>query len=1145
MYLEGGQFRLAATDVSNHLACRHLTQLDRAVAEGRLSAPAYRDPNLAVLQQRGFLHERAYVAYLKAEGLRVAEPPEAGGRLSMERALQAMRSGADAIVQAELRDGRWIGRADVLLRVPQPGAFGPWSYEVVDTKLAEETRAGTVLQLCHYSELLATVQGVAPEWMHVVKPGPDFPRESFRYDEVSAYYRLVRRRLDHVLSEPPTPSTYPYPVPHCEICRWWKACDERRHADDNLCLVAGIQRLQTAELERQGIGTVEQFAREPKATREKPRRGSPESFVRIHGQARVQLEGREAGKPRYRILRPEPGLGFYQLPAPDAGDVFFDIEADPFAGDGGMEYLLGFAFLRDGGMEYQGLWALDRVAERTALERFMDFIRERWQTNPGMHIYHYSPYEPAAVKRLAGRHGTREAELDRLLRAERFVDLLAVTRRAVQASVESYSLKALEPFDRFARSVELPQAAAALRRIARSLELTGPADITAADRAATEAYNRDDCLSTAALRDWLERLRKGLEVLVPRPESPSGDAPEAVEERAAEVEEVYHQLVDALPEDRSAWGSEARARWLLAHQLEYFRREDKSAWWEFFRINELDPEELLDERKAVAGLRFVGPIGRAGKMPIHRYEFPDQEVAMDEGDELYEVGGETIGKVHAIDLSRHTLDIVKKGRTIQTHPSAVMVDEHVRPAPVDGSFLQLARSVAEKGVDGSGPYRAARDLLLADPPRLRRSGGQRAEPEAGSSTPGPLRAPGERVVEAAVRLVKALDGGVLPIQGPPGSGKTYTGARMIVALARDGKRIGVTAVSHKVIQNLLAEVRRAAAQEGGDIRLMHKEGRSQTSETEGIELAPDNETARAGLLAGKVVGGTAWLWSRDDMEGLADYLFIDEAGQMSLAHALATARSARNLVLLGDPQQLEQPQRGAHPEGADVSALVHVLGGRKTIPDEAGLFLDETWRLHPGICRFTSEVFYERRLQTRPGLERQGLTGDTPVSGAGLFYVPVEHAGNQNRSMEEVDAIDRLVSSLLGGGVRWTNARGEERPLCDADILVVAPYNAQVTSLINRLPRGVRVGTVDRFQGQEAPVVIYSMTSSSAQDAPRGMSFLFSPNRLNVATSRARCVCILVAAPGLLEPECSSPEQMIWANALCRYRELATEVAVL
>jgi uncharacterized protein len=263
---------------------------------------------------------------------------------------------------------------------------------------------------------------------------------------------------------------------------------------------------------------------------------------------------------------------------------------------------------------------------------------------------------------------------------------------------------------------------------------------------------------------------------------------------------------------------------------------------------------------------------------------------------------------------------------------------------------------------------------------------------------------------------------------------------------------------------------------------------------------------------------------------------------MSLAHALAAGRSARNLVLLGDPQQLEQPQRGAHPEGAEVAALVHVLDGRKTIADEAGLFLDETWRLHPRICRFTSELFYEGRLRSREGLERQALAGNTPFAGSGLFYVPVEHSGNQASSLEEVQAVERIVAGLLSG-VTWTDAAGKTRPLRASDILVVAPYNAQVAALA-RLPDGVPVGTVDRFQGQQAPVVIYSLASSSAEDAPRGMGFLYNPNRLNVATSRARCACILVATRRLLEPECRTPEQIRWANSLCRYRELAAEVAI-
>jgi uncharacterized protein len=365
---------------------------------------------------------------------------------------------------------------------------------------------------------------------------------------------------------------------------------------------------------------------------------------------------------------------------------------------------------------------------------------------------------------------------------------------------------------------------------------------------------------------------------------------------------------------------------------------------------------------------------------------------------------------------------------------------------------------------------------------------------------------------------------------------------MIVALAREGRRIGVTAISHKVIQKLLSEALGAAAEEGLPLQAMRKDRNADGETVDGVLVTNDNKKLLLGLARGVVVGGTAWLWSHDELIESLDYLFIDEAGQISLAQALATARSARNLILLGDPQQLEQPQRGVHPEGAEVAALVHVLRRHPTISNHAGLFLEETWRLHPDICRLTSQLFYEGRLLPHPGLEKQTLDGPTRFAGSGLFYVPVEHTGNQNSSAEEVEAVARIVADLGQDGVRWTNDTGASMPLGPRDILVVAPYNAQVGSLSRRLGELARVGTVDKFQGQEAPVVIYSMTSSSVEDAPRGMGFLYSPNRLNVASSRARCVCILVASPQALEPETHSPDQMRWANGLCRYRELATLV---
>lgn len=269
-----------------------------------------------------------------------------------------------------------------------------------------------------------------------------------------------------------------------------------------------------------------------------------------------------------------------------------------------------------------------------------------------------------------------------------------------------------------------------------------------------------------------------------------------------------------------------------------------------------------------------------------------------------------------------------------------------------------------------------------------------------------------------------------------------------------------------------------------------------------------------------------------------DVLFVDEAGQLSLVDVLAVSQAAKNLVLLGDPQQLSQPVQGSHPNGTDVSALEHILGKHKTIPHHRGLFLEQTWRLHPDICAFNSELFYEGRLKSRPNLDRQAIEGETPFAGSGLWFVPVAHEGNQSSSPEEADRIAAMVIDLISGGIQWRNSKNEVKALTLNDILIIAPYNAQVAELCNRLP-DARIGTVDKFQGQEAPVVICSMTTSSPEEAPRGMEFLYSLNRLNVAVSRARAASILVASPALFEPDCRSPAQMKLANAFCRYIEMA------
>jgi uncharacterized protein len=397
-----------------------------------------------------------------------------------------------------------------------------------------------------------------------------------------------------------------------------------------------------------------------------------------------------------------------------------------------------------------------------------------------------------------------------------------------------------------------------------------------------------------------------------------------------------------------------------------------------------------------------------------------------------------------------------------------------------------------------------------------------------------------------VRLAAGLQSSYLAVQGPPGSGKTSTAARMIVELVRRNRTVGITGNSHAVISHLLEKVMETASEEGRRVRAVQKVSADGVGcEGHGVERTKENQKVED-RLAEKgvdVVAGTPWLFARPGMRLAVDTLVVDEAGQLSLADVLSVApASARNLVLVGDPRQLAQPSTAHHPDGAGVSALEHVLGDHATIPDHLGVFLDHTWRLHPAICGFVSEQFYEGRLRSRADCAHQAVDLGPVVGGSGLRWVPVEHQGDRTSSEEEAAAVARMVRALVGRP--WTDRTKAREPLRLDDILVVAPYNAQVNLLTETLPRGVRVGTVDRFQGQEAPVVIVSMTSSSADDAPRGMGFLYSRNRLNVAVSRAQALSVVVGSPALLSVRCRTVDQMRLANVLCRYVEMAEAVTV-
>ena len=796
MRLASDRFQLSASDLANHLGCHHLTQLDLAVAKGNLAPPKWRDPALEVLQERGLALEHAYLDHLRRQGCRIAEPgPDEDGS-ALERTISAMRGGADVIYQATLGSDRWHGRADFLKRVERPSQLGAWSYEVLDAKLARETRAGTVLQLCLYSHLVDNIQGVLPEHMHVIVPGDDFEPVTFRVHDFLAYHRLVQRQLEAAINGARgANATYPDPVPQCEICRWWGACDQRRRDDDHLCLVAGISKMQINELHAWGVATLEDLAEVPLPLARKPARGAEDTYVRVREQARVQLEGRRSGTPVYELLPVVEAQGLCRLPAPSPGDVFLDFESDPFVGTAGLEYLLGWTIASPDTPEYHSRWALDPTTERATFEAFIDLAMARWERWPDLHIYHFASYEPAALKRLMGRYATREDQLDRLLRAKRFVDLHMVARQALRAGVERYALKELEVFYDFKRTVDLRTASLHLRAFERALELGRHDEVPHATRDAIEAYNRDDCVSTMRLRDWLEQLRIDSIAagrVIARPEPESGAPPEALDERQQRVQELYERLAGDVSPDPAERSDEQQARWVLANMLDWHRREKKAIWWEYFRLCELADEDLLAEKAALAGLEFALRIATPKRSVVDRYRFPPQECEIREGDDLRHQG-KRFGKVEAIDVAACIIDIKKGPSIAELHPGSVFRHSDIDDDVKREALMRLGDWVAENGIDAPGPFRAGRDLLLRRTPR-----------------PGADVVAGQDTLTAARGWVAALDHSVLPIQGPPGAGKTYTGARMITSLVRAGKKVGITALSHKVIRNLLDEVVKAA-----------------------------------------------------------------------------------------------------------------------------------------------------------------------------------------------------------------------------------------------------------------------------------------------------------------------------------------------
>ncbi|TXL71838.1 TM0106 family RecB-like putative nuclease [Vineibacter terrae] len=1094
-------------------SCAHATALDLRYARGDdLMMPAADDAAAELVQAKGDAHEAAYKARLEKAGPVVTITKDG---LTLQDAtaatVEALNEGAPHIYQAAFSDGQWGGYADFLERVERPSRLGTYSYEVVDTKLKRSADPKHLLQLSLYADLLAGIQGVAPEHVHVELGSGE--RASLRLADYAAYCRSLRHRLEAFVASPA--ETRPEPSAACSLCRWRDHCQEEWDRTDSLSLVAGSTRSQRQKLEAAGVTTIASLAKR------KARVPTlvAETLERLTVQARLQQARRQGGPPSFELRATELGRGLARLPQPNPGDLFFDMEGDPYF-EGGLEYLFGIYRADESEPAFTPIWAHNREEEARATVKVLALLDRHMQAHPGAHIYHYNHYEVTALKRLASLYAVGEAALDRLLRGKRFVDLYRVVQQGLIASEPGYSLKDLEVFYLPARGGDVATAADSVVAYEKYRE-TGDSSILEEIR----AYNETDCRSTKGLRDWLvENVRPAGRPWF-RPAAIGTEEPD-VDTEADPHEIARRKLWERLKHDASGLGTKPLE--LLFELTAFHRREDKPAWWAMFDRAERESEELTDDLDSLGGLEAAGASWPVAHSQVRRYRFPEQETKVTAGDTV-RVRSERLSRIKAevLDLEQRTIDL-KFGPSAGSPPQALDI---IPDGPINNAVLRDAVwRVAADIATGGHRYPAIEGLLKREPPRIQ---GRRA---------------GESVIDTAMDVVSAVVSAVrdagstcLPVQGPPGTGKTYVSSRAILALLREGQRVAVTSNSHKAIDNLLRAVASAAREERYPLKAVKKVNKGDAGPGDDlIKVVHDNKAPE--LQEYPLVAGTAWLFAREEHDQRFDYLFVDEAGQVSLANIVATGTCAKNIVLVGDPMQLAQPIRGVHPGDSGLSALQYVLHGHATVPPDKGIFLPVTHRMHPSICRYVSQIVYDGRLASEPDTARQQIIwGSKPYKGlptAGTAFIDVEHDGNSQSSVEEARAVAGAVSALMGK--RFRDRDGKKRVIGLDDILIVAPYNAHVNRLKEHLPAGARVGTIDKFQGQEAPVCLISMATSSGDELPRNIDFLFSTNRLNVAISRAQALAVVFASPRLLDVPCSTIEQMKLVNALCCLRELGT-----
>jgi len=1127
MKIKNNKFLVSPSDLNNFVACKYtvLNEIKYHNKEIRKSPDRANDK---LWKEMGVEHEKRHYKILKEKYKKsITIKSDLNEKDRFDETVRAIQKGYDLIYHAYLIDDNLRGEADFLIKCDTKSDLGNYSYEVYDTKITRNLKPRHITQITAYSDMLGKIQKVLPEKMYLIDGSDEY--HSFKTIEYIDLFYHSKKEFIKFLSNTSKEKIYPEKCSYCNLCDWKDECDKTWENDNYINLVAGSNKSQIEKLKKNKIRTVEKLSKTKLTAIDL--KINAESFKKIQLQAQLQEEKRNTGEDKIVILDSDFGKGFYKLPKPDDGDVFFDIEGYPRM-DRPFEYLHGLYYKDKGKLKFKDLWAknYNKESEKNIFIELINFLEKRFVEYPNAHIYHYASYEKRAIRELATSYSSEfpkgDIVNDDLLRKEKYVDLFSIVSQSIRTSERDLSLKSIEKFYNFKRKADIVKADDSVIKydnwIATKNEKYKQDIIN---------YNEEDCISTYLLREFLVKNKpENIDWFVKLEEiTKEGEEPNKYRRKASNKlsrEEVEVDLNKRLEKKKNKTNKKFVEN--LKNFIGFHWKSNKPEFWEVFDRAEKTHLELEDDTECIANCVLIDDKPKVIEDGfIYSYRFNDQNYKQKEGKSAFDAHQiKGLGTIHSIEENFPDKNIVKilvsKRRKNIEMPSLLTLG-NTMPPQVHQHDQALNKFLEDYILNDGENYKSIMDML------------ERKEPDIKNIKSGSILIEENKdLITQSIEIVKNLNNSYLTIQGPPGTGKTYTSAKIIIELMKVGKKVGITSNSHEAIKTLLIAIEQQAVDQNYEFSGMRKSKSSDKHEWKFIRNVTTGKPLNMDSYS--LFAGTSWFFVDPRMNKTLDYLFIDEAGQVALGTTIANATSADNLVLIGDQMQLSQPMRAKHEGYARKSSLDFILEDDDTISTDKGVFLNVTRRLNKKICNYISTSFYDSRLTSDPITETRSVNLKLdPIKDEGLFYVPIDHSGCSQRSDEEADLVEKVFNKIVNKQYKSENITGK---ISAKDIMVVAPYNAQANNIRERLKKkfkdDVRVGTIDLFQGQEAKVVLISMTTSDVESLPRHKDFFFSRNRLNVAISRAECVAIIIFNENLLLASASNIKEMKLINSFCK-----------